>query len=164
MNETVNQEKSNLSEGENNTQTEKSFTQAEVDAIISDRLKRERVKYEGFEELKAKAEKLDEIEEAAKTELQKATEKAQALENEVKTLKDAESLRILREKIASESGVPSALLQGVDEESCREQAKAILEFANNKKGYPTVKDGGEVNSTNKLTTAQKFAEWWDQQN
>ena len=37
---------------------ERTFTQAELDAIVSDRLKRERSKYEGFEDLKAKAAKV----------------------------------------------------------------------------------------------------------
>jgi hypothetical protein len=38
------------------------YSQAEVDRMVKDRLDRERKKYEGFDELKAKAQKLDEIE------------------------------------------------------------------------------------------------------
>ena len=59
MEETVKQEES------------KTFTQDELNAIVSDRLKREREKYADYESLKEKATKLDEIEEASKTELQK---------------------------------------------------------------------------------------------
>lgn len=146
------------------TQSDKSFTQAEVDAIISDRLKRERAKYEGFDEIKKKAEKLDEIEEASKTELQKATEKALSLEAEIKKMKAAEAVRAAKEKVANELGVPITLLQGETEETCREQAAAILDFAKNRSGYPSVKDGGEVTSfVNKGTPEQKFAEWWNNQ-
>ena len=46
MSETVNQEQT--------TEAPKTFTQQEMDAIIADRLKRERSKYEGFEDYKAK--------------------------------------------------------------------------------------------------------------
>lgn len=142
---------------------EKTFTQAELDAIVSDRLKRERSKYEGFEDLKAKAAKLDELEEANKTELQKATERAQALENELNGLKKADEIRKLREKVAKEKGVPAELLHGDDEETCGTEADGILSFAKANGGYPTVKDGGEVTNTNKVSTRQQFAEWWGKQ-
>ena len=42
--------------------SERTFTQAEMDAIISDRLKRERAKYADYNELQAKAAKFDEAE------------------------------------------------------------------------------------------------------
>lgn len=138
--ETVNQEA---------TENEKTFTQQELDAIVSDRLKRERAKYEGFEDLKAKAEKLDAIEEASKTELQKATERAQELETELNGLKKAESVRLIREKVAKEAGIPMAsmsLLTGETEEACLEQAKTILAIAQPNTSYPQLKDGGEVNA------------------
>lgn len=143
-NETVNQENATNNQV---TTEEKTFTQSELDAIVSDRLKRERSKYEGFEELKAKAAKLDELEEASKTELQKATERAQALENELNGLKKAESIRDIRDKVATETGVPAALLHGEDEETCKTEANSILSFAKANGGYPRVKDGGEVTNT-----------------
>ena len=54
----------------------KTFTQAELDAAIESRLTRERAKFADYEALKAKAEKFDKAEEAAKSELQKAQEQA----------------------------------------------------------------------------------------
>ena len=137
----------------------KTFTQAELDAIVSDRLKRERAKYEGFEDLKAKAAKFDEIEEANKTELQKATERAQALENELNGMKKAESIRELREKVAKEKGVPAELLHGDDEEACNVEADNLLKFVNNSGGYPNVKDGGEVTNTNGSSPRDAFAQF-----
>ena len=44
---------------------EKTFTQSEVDTIVKDRLAREREKYQDYEELKAKAARLDDLEKAA---------------------------------------------------------------------------------------------------
>jgi hypothetical protein len=49
----------------------KTFTQAELDAVIADRLARERDKFKDFEALKTKAAKLDELEKANLTEAEK---------------------------------------------------------------------------------------------
>ena len=74
MAETVHQENTPAA-GEQ--QTERTFTQAEMNAIISDRLTRERSKYADYDDLKAKAAQFDASQEAGKTELQKANEKRQ---------------------------------------------------------------------------------------
>ena len=125
MSETVHQEQTTQTAA----QPERTFTQAEMDAIIGDRLNRERQKYADYAELKAKALKFDEAENASKTELQKATEKAAALEQELNTLKTQQQVAGIRAKVAQETGVPAALLYGDDEATCKEQAAAILKFA-----------------------------------
>ena len=150
--ETVNQDNATVNEGE------KTFTQAELDQIISERLKREREKYIDYDSLKEKAEKLDRIEEDAKTELQKATERAEKLETELSQIKHAEEVRTIREKVAKETGVPSSLLTGETEADCNEQAAGILSFKTNV-NYPTVKDGGEIQKSIDGSTRQQFAEW-----
>ena len=159
MSETVNQETNNTV-----TQTPeceaKTFTQAEVDVIVAERLKRERSKYEGFDELKDKASKYDEMVEASKTELQKATEKASALEAELEKMKSEKAISDVRSKVASETGVPVELLTATTEEDCATQAQAILQFAK-PSGYPSVRDGGEVNNVNKPSTRTQFADWAD---
>lgn len=154
--ETVKQENVTINEI---PESEKTFTQAELDAIVSERLSREKRKYEGFEELKEKAKRLDEIEEANKSELEKATERVKALEAELDSKKKADALREMREAVASEMNVPASLLHGEDEDACKAEAKTLLEFAKSN-GYPIVRDGGEVNKTTKLTTRQQFANWW----
>lgn len=153
--ETVNQDQATSTES-----AEKTFNQSELDAIISDRLKREREKYADYDALKEKATRLDEIEEASKTELQKATERAEKLESELTQMKKAEEIRQIRDKVATATGVPAALLSGETEESCTEQAKAILSFKTGS-SYPTVKDGGELQNSVKGSTRQQFAEWAD---
>lgn len=151
MNETVNQEQVTTEQPEGKT-----FTQEELNNIVEERLNRERKKYEGFEDYKAKAEQLDQIEEANKTELQKATERAEKLEAELTSLKNAESLRKIREKVATETGVPVGLLTAETEEACTEQANAILAFAQPKTSYPSLKDGGEVTAPT-MTKAEILA-------
>ncbi len=76
---------------------ERTFTQAEMDAIIGERLSRERAKYADFETYKEKAEKFDAAEEAAKSDLEKATERANALQAELDALKKADEVRSIRQ-------------------------------------------------------------------
>lgn len=68
-------------------------TQEELDAIIGARLKREREKYADYEELKAKAAKLDEAEEAKKDALQKANEEIARLKDESSKRAAADPMR-----------------------------------------------------------------------
>ena len=140
---------------------QKTFTQDELNAIVNDRLGREKAKYSDYADLKAKAEKFDKLEEASKSELQKATEKATALQSELDALKRQAELRDIREKVAKKTGVTASLLTGDSEEACEAQAKAILEFAGAQKGYPAVKDGGEAGGNINGSTRQQFAEWFN---
>lgn len=153
MSETVNQEQATKIEN-----AEKTFTQSELNAIISDRLKRESEKYADYETLKEKASRFDEIEEASKTELQKANERAAKLETELSQLRKNEEIRTIREKVATEHGIPASLLSGDSVETCTEQAKALLEFKS-AATYPTVKDGGEIQNNLKRSTRDEFADW-----
>lgn len=112
----------NIQEGAQTTDT-KTFTQAELDAVVKDRLKREREKYSDYEDLKAKAAKFDELAEANKTELQKVTERAKALEDELNGLKEAEKLRTMRAEVAKETGIPANLLTGVPRTNAKHRQK-----------------------------------------
>lgn len=138
-------------------QGEKTFTQADVDRIVESRLAREREKQPDIEELKAKAAKLDELEEKNKSELEKATEKAAKLEAQLAGLKKDAEIRKMREAVASETKIPANLLTEDDEDACRAQAKAILEFA--KPGQQIIPDGGEPGHNPSGKTRDQFAEW-----
>lgn len=159
-NETVNQEQAT------NNEQPRTFSQQELDAIVADRLKRERAKYEGFEDFKAKAQKLDEIEEANKSELDKAHERVSTLETELNALKKAEEVRLIREKVAKEMSIPAqsmSLITGETEEACKEQAKAILSIAV-PSSYPQIPDGGELQNVNKGSAKDLFKEYMSQVN
>lgn len=142
------------------TQTEeKTFTQAELDAVVKDRLKREREKYADYDAVKAKATKLDEIEAANKSELEKANEKAAKLEAELNGIKKAAELREMREKIATENNIPANLLTGATEDECKAQVESIRELLK-ANGIPTsVSDGGEPNHSGKVSNQTMFANW-----
>lgn len=158
MAETVNQEYTSTAA---EPQTERTFTQSEMNAILQDRLARERGKYADYEVLKAKAEKLDAAEQAGKSELQKANERADALKKQVDQLTAAAGLRDLRAKVAKATGVPEELLNADTEEACTAQAQAILKFA--KPGsYPQVQDGGDPQNRPSNSTRDQFAAWFEQ--
>ena len=116
------------SEDNNNAET---FTQEQVDAIVKDRLSREREKYKDYADLKNKAAEYDKQQEANKSELQKALDKSAALEKELSGIKEQEKVRSIRAKVSSDTGVPSE--------------EAILKFAKGSK-YPGVKGTGNNNS------------------
>ena len=164
--ETVKQDVATTAEVTTTEEAEASkvFTQDEVNDIVKDRLTRERTKYADYDELKRKADEFDKIEEESKTELEKATEKANALQKELDGLKKAEAVRLIREEVATESGIPVHLLTAETKEDCEAQAKAILTFAKPDNGYPNVKDGGEVTKSPTGSTEEQFAEWWQNQN
>jgi hypothetical protein len=156
--------------GQNNENTEntqerteepRTFTQEELNAIIQKRLGEQAAKYGDYEELKAKALKFDEIEDKAKSDLQKATERADALQRELEGMKKTESVRQIREEVSKEVGVPANLLTGDTKEACEAQAKAIIEFAKPGK-YPIVNDRGEVRDTPSGTTREQFANWLEE--
>lgn len=152
MSETVNQENNATVE---QPKEEKLFTQEQVNGFFN---KRYSEMMSQMEEYKAKAEKFDQMEEANKSELQKATERAAQLESELNQIKKEASIKDVRNKVAKELGVPADLLTAETEDACKEQAKAILNFAK-PSSYPTIKDAGEVNNVGKPSPKQQFAEW-----
>lgn len=140
--------------------SKKTFSQEDVNAIIADRLKSERNKYSDYDELKQKAARLDEIEEKNKTELEKATEKATRLEEELNGLKKQREVSSIREKVGKEMGVAADLLTMDTEEDCRAQAQRLLAWhKSNPSTYPSVKDGGEVTKYNSGANRDIFADW-----
>jgi hypothetical protein len=127
-------------------------SQEEFDRIISDRLAREGKKYEGFDDFKAKAAKLDELEQANKSELEKYQERIAALEKENGTLAST----ALRTDIASAKGVPAQLLpaSGTKEE-LEAAADALLAFKGTAPAGPVVSADG----TAATATAAGGTDW-----
>ena len=157
MQETVNQETPNETVNEQ-PKEERLFTQEEVNGFFN---KRYSEMMSQLEEFKSKAEKYDALEEANKSELQKATERADALQAQLDSMLKADNVRKIREKVAHETGVPATLLNAEDEETCKAQAKAIMEFA--KPGaYPAVPDRGEVHKAiGGGKTRDQFKDWFE---
>lgn len=84
--------------------TQKTFTQAELDAHIADRLSREKAKYADYSELKKSAVKLQEIEDAQKTELEKLQEQLQQATDQMQALSVENAQRELQTTVARIAG------------------------------------------------------------
>lgn len=139
---------------------DKTFTQEQVNAIIADRLARERGKYSDYEDLKKKAAQFDASQEAGKSELQKATDRAAALQAQVDAFKKAAAIQTVRDSVSKETGVPAALLYGEDEDSCKAQAEAIKAFVKQGSSYPNLPDGGDPKNKPTGKTRDQFANWF----
>jgi ParB-like chromosome segregation protein Spo0J len=86
------------------TDSGKSFTQDQVDKIVNDRLAREKGKYSDYEDLKAKAAQLDELEQSKKDDATKANDKATAAEERAAKA-EANALRL---QVALDKGLTAA--------------------------------------------------------
>ena len=152
-NETVNQETTqNTPE-----QADRTFTQAEVDTIIGERLKREREKYADYPDLRTKAGAYDDL---VKRHAEATTE-IETLKGKVQEMTRAIESRNARDKVSADTGVPANLLTGNTVEECEEQAKRILAWRGPTPSYPTLPDGGEVSKVAPGTTRQQFATWFE---
>lgn len=122
----------------------KVFTQSEVDAIIKKRLARAE-KPSDYDELKAKAAKYDELEQANKSELQRITEERDSLTKQLADFKAAEEHRK-----AVDEAVETYKLSAADAKvlmkmsgDVAENASMLAEIAQSRSKYPNVKDDGE---------------------
>ena len=140
MPETTPQVDNNATQG---ATAEKTFTQTEMDAIIGERLARERSKYADYDEVKAKAAKYDEVEEANKTELQKAVEERDALKARIEKLEADKSHADAVAKAAAEHGVDAALLARMSGD-VEENAAYLKQTMANAPKFGQVPDGGET--------------------
>ncbi|MET0887353.1 MAG: DUF4355 domain-containing protein [Mycetocola sp.] len=119
-------------------------TQEDLNKVIADRVQRERAKYADYKDVKAKATKLDEIEQANQTEAEKTAKRIADLEAELGNTR-RESTRI---KIAAEHGITDAddidlFLTGNDEETLTKQAKRLADrtAAQQKNGNRVPREG-----------------------
>lgn len=102
-------------------------TQDDLNRVIADRISRERSKYADYDALKTKAEQFDAIEQANKTELQKAQDAATAA-NATATQAQQDALRL---RVAIAKGLPASLvdrLRGSNEQELTADADELLKL------------------------------------
>lgn len=131
-------------------------SQEELDRIINAAVARTHKKYGDYEELRAKAAKLAEIEEANKTESEKNAERLAAAEAKAAELES----RALRSEVAAAKGVPSNLLTGSTREELEASADALIEFRGEQKpSVPSSPALKRVNTSGPQSVADEFAQW-----
>lgn len=103
-------------------------SQDDLNKVVADRVARERAKYADYKDVKAKATRLDQIEQANQTEAEKTAKRIADLESELNNTR-RDSMRL---GIASANGITDAddielFLTGTDEETLTKQAKRLAE-------------------------------------
>jgi hypothetical protein len=101
-------------------------SQEDLNKILGRRVAQERAKYSGFDDLKAKAAKYDELEEAKKTTEQRLSEQLTAAQKRVAELE----LDQLRSSVAAEKGLPAKFarrLTGTTREELEADADDLLD-------------------------------------
>lgn len=140
--------------GANSEDTQDTFDRAYVE-----KLRAENAKYRNkAKELEPLAQKMRELEESKKTDLERAHERIAELEAAAK----ASELEVLRSKVAAASGVPAELLPASgDEESLTQAAQALVAWAS--KNKPEVKNlpgsaaaGADVNVSDRDVQARQI--------
>lgn len=138
-------------------------TRAEMDAFLKDRVARaERKateKYADYKDLKAKADRLDEIEQANLSELEKANGRTAAAESERDAAKQAASRIRKAVQYGLSMEIADEFLTGADEETLDAQAKRLSDLmaekanaeADRKKNNPIVPKEGTSTKTGTTT-------------
>lgn len=102
-------------------------SQEDLDKLIGARVARERAKYEGFEELKAKASRFDDLQNKSKSD----TERLQDQLNKIQSERDQEKLQNARLSAIAAEGIPAEyqeFVQGTDAESFASSAKKLKDL------------------------------------
>lgn len=119
------------------------FTQEEVNAIVEKRVSRVKsTPPSDYEELKAKAARYDEAQEAAKSDLQKATEAAEKWKAQYEELKAESDRKEAIQAAAAEYKVDAAMLARMSGD-VDENAKFLAERAAAEPKYGDLHDAGE---------------------
>jgi hypothetical protein len=131
-------------EGRNESQSAdgSQFTQEEFNRLVAREKRELRAKYADYDDLKAKAAQLDAIEEAKKSELEKAQEERDGWKAKYEELNAKVERRDAIDKAAAEYKVDAVMLSKMAGD-VEENAKFLAERADNAPKYPTVSDEGE---------------------
>lgn len=124
-------------------------SQEDFDRAIQKRIARERAGFADYDDLKARAAKLAEIEAANQTEAEKAQARLDAAEKRASELEakalEAEA-KALKSEVAAAKGVPAALLTGSTQEELEAAADALIEFRGEQK--PAAPSSSAIARTN----------------
>jgi uncharacterized protein (DUF2345 family) len=111
-----------------------------------------------YAELKAKAAKYDELEEANKTELEKAEGRAKKAEEELTALKAEKARAEMVAEVAAKTGTAVEVVSMLTGETAEELEKQVEKLAGTIPAFPARHDDGGGKSTAKRTNGDVFAE------
>ena len=107
----------------------KTFTQDQVNALLADTKRKEREKFADYDDVKAKAGRLDQIEQESKTETQKALDKAAELETELNKYRTKDQVTQWAAEITKDSEIPASVLRGSTKEELEQHFEELKGLA-----------------------------------
>lgn len=119
-------------------------SQEELNRIIAARVSREREKFADYDDIKSKAAKFDEVEEAAKSELEKALARAEAAESAVQQFETQKQINSWKSDVAEKTGVPAAALSGSTLEEITAHASVLAPLIKQPGKGPIVPNAGDT--------------------
>lgn len=103
----------------------KTFTQEQVNALLASEKRKYGEKYADYDDLKAKASQFDALEESAKSELQKALDRAADAEKKAAAFEQREQIGKWAAEIAKDSQIPASALRGNTREELEAHFKEL---------------------------------------
>jgi len=100
-------------------------TQEDLDRLLSKRLERERSKFADYDELKAKAEKFDQAEEANLSELERERKARESAEKRIAEFEAKEQRAAWAKEITKGSDIPVDALRGSTKEELEEHFQVL---------------------------------------
>lgn len=153
----------------------KTFTQAELDKVVNERLRRERAQFSDYDDIKAKAEKFDAAEEAKKTDAQKEADARAARERTDNEKSAAADRRLITAEIKAQAagrvhnldhvvallmGSPGIKVKGDTVEGAKEALEALLTehpYLEQKAGAGPGTSGGDFSGRDQKTLDEQIA-------
>lgn len=139
-------------------------TQEELDRHDARIRRATKEKYASYDEYKEKAELYDQLQEASKTELQKAQDELSQLKAELKERTDREEREALRKSVAEQTGVPVELLRGDDEEEMTAHAETLKKYLKTTSAPHVGSDGYTPTQSANLENRDRFAQFAEENN
>lgn len=127
-------------------------SQQDLEAALKVRLDRERAKFKDYPDLKAKADKFDQVTAAQKSELQLAIERAEAAEQKSTTLETQQQIAGWKSDVAKDpryAGVTADVLRGSTLEEIEEHAASLKAL------LPEPRKAGQVPAEGRTVTKDK---------
>lgn len=101
------------------------LTQEQVNTLVGNARTKERAKYPNYDEYKAAFEELKELKDSQKSDLEKATSRADELQKELDALKAEKERKSWREEVSKETGVPADVIAGDTKEEMAAHAESL---------------------------------------
>lgn len=115
--------------GEPTPAEQKSFTQEQVNALLADQKRKIGDKYADYDDVKAKAAKFEDLEQASKSELQKALDEVASLKTELGAHKTKEQVAAWAAEIVKDSDIPATVLRGSTREELEQHFEQLKGLA-----------------------------------